>query len=69
MDDLLKRLVEIERMDVSKFTSAPIRSTAVEARLEIEDLREALFSVRGEVDLRKAPKLMAKIEAALRINR
>jgi hypothetical protein len=28
-------------------------------------LIEALTSVRSEIDLRKAPKLMAKIEAAL----
>lgn len=35
---------------------------------EIERLRDALVSVRAEINLSKAPKLMAKIERALGID-
>ena len=35
---------------------------------EIERLRAALLSIRQEVNLSRAPKLMKKIEAALDIN-
>jgi len=45
----------------------PWGETIEEAAAEIERLRAALLSVRSEVNLSKAPKLMAKIEAALGI--
>lgn len=43
------------------------KAEATRLRKENDSLREALVSVRSEMDLRKAPKLMAKIEHALGI--
>lgn len=41
MDNLLQRLTDIERMDINKWSSAPVRSTVIEARQEIERLTAA----------------------------
>ncbi len=61
-DELREARAENERLRAALTHESEYRRNAV---AEATRLRAVLVSVRAEVNLSKAPKLMAKIEAAL----